>query len=90
MGNIVLACFSPSSPPPLPTQHWQYDGEVICFKDPAHIALGLLAILVLAILVLLSPALFLFTNIANSRKLKQKVRSSSATYRVLDTASPVL
>lgn len=57
-------CFLPLS------QHWQYDGNVICFKDPVHVMLSILAIIILTVLVLLSPALFIFTNMANFRKSK--------------------
>jgi hypothetical protein len=54
----------------LVSQHWFYDGEVVCFKDPGHIFLSILAIIILTILVLLSPALFIFTLVANSRMVK--------------------
>ena len=54
----------------LSIQHWFLDGEVICFRDPGHIVLGLIAIFILLLLVLLIPVVFVFTIVGKSPKLR--------------------
>lgn len=61
-------------------QRWFYDGEVTCFQDPVHIFLGITAIIVLTLLVLLIPTLFIFTILANSKKIKLEVTPLYITY----------
>ena len=51
-------------------QRWFLEGEVTCFRDPGHIALGLIAILVLVVLILLIPTVFVFSIIGQSPRLR--------------------
>ncbi len=51
-------------------QLWYLDGAVKCFQDPSHTALGVIAIFVLLALVLLVPAVFVFTVIASSKQIQ--------------------
>ena len=51
-------------------QRWFLDGEVVCFRDGGHIALGLIAILIIPVLSLLPLAIFLFTVYAHSPKIQ--------------------
>jgi len=52
------------------TYRWFLDGGVECFRDPGHIALGLVAIAVLIPLTLLVPAVAIFTLVGRSQKLQ--------------------
>ena len=68
--NRSVCVVSICTPQFLPFQHWFLEGEVICFRDPGHIVLGLIAIFVLFLLVLLIPVVFIFTIVGTSPKLR--------------------
>jgi hypothetical protein len=76
---LVHTCLSllhcPSIPPAQGGEvkpRWFLDGEVVCFREGGHIALGLIAILLLPLLCLLPPALFIFTIFTRSPQMKGK------------------
>ena len=73
--NSPLLSTSLPLPPPPPflfplTQRWYLDGEVECFREGGHIALGLVAILLLSLLSLLPLVIFVFTLFARSPRIQ--------------------
>ena len=51
-------------------QRWFLDGRVECFRDPGHIALGLLAVVVIVLLALLIPTMAIFTLVGKIEKIQ--------------------
>ena len=75
-------------------QRWFLDGRVECFRDPGHIALGLLAVVVIVLLALLIPTMAIFTLIGKPEHINQcayNVRTREASvgkYALLYARSP--